>query len=505
MVAFRNLGHALSTAVAADAEALIDLSGAEPRTFSYAQIDAVSRAVARGLLGRGLQRGDAVAVMAANRAEFLLTVFGILRAGLLAVPVNHKLPAATVALILRDCAARLVVCDAERRSLCPADIPTVTFDAAGPGSAAGADSFADLLDPGPFDDTAPAADEAAMIIYTSGSTGRPKGVVFSHRGHLWALDMRTKAPVPPGQRMLVAAPLYHQNGLSWCQVALASGGTVVLLPQFSAASYIETAAGYRVSVLTGIPTMIAMVAREQECLARVDLSSVIAVRIGSAPSTEALFQEARRTFPNAAVTNGFGITEGGPVFFGPHPRGLPTPELSVGCAHPEVELRLVHAGQIVPDEGVLQIRSPAVMLRYHNMPDASRKAMTEDGFYITGDIFRRDAEGFFHFVGRADDMFVCGGENVFPGEIEAMLTRHPAVHQASVVPVPDELKGHKPVAFIVLRQGHAASETDIKAYALEHAPAYQHPRRVWFLPELPLAGTNKVDRRKLADLAAGNT
>jgi long-chain acyl-CoA synthetase len=326
--------------------------------------------------------------------------------------------------------------------------------------------------------------------------------VFSHRGHLWALDMRTRTPVPPGQRMLVAAPLYHQNGLSWCQVALASGGTVVLLPQFSALSYIETAARYRVDVLTAIPTMIAMVARERDCLARVDLASVIAVRIGSAPSTEALFDAARRTFPNAAVTNGFGITEGGPVFFGPHPRGLPTPPLSVGCAHPEVTLRLVREGKIVPDEGVLQIRSPAVMLRYHNMPEASRKSATEDGFYITGDIFRRDAEGFFHFVGRADDMFVCGGENVFPGEIEAMLTRHPAVDQASVVPVPDELKGHKPVAFIVLRQGHEASETDIKAYALAHAPAYQHPRRVWFLPELPLAGTNKVDRRKLADLAA---
>ena len=499
MVAFRNLGHALSTAVAADAEALIDLSGPQPRTFSYADVGAASRAVARGLLRRGLRRGDAVAVMAANRAEFLLTVFGILRAGLLAVPVNHKLPAAAVALILRDCEAKLVVCDAERRPLCPADIPAVTFDTAGAGS------FAQLLDPGPFDSTAPVAGEAAMIIYTSGSTGRPKGVVFSHRGHLWALDMRTRTPMPAGQRMLVAAPLYHQNGLSWCQVALASGGTVVLLPQFSAVNYIETAARYQVSVLTGIPTMIAMVAREPACLARVDLSSVIAVRIGSAPSTEALFKEARRIFPDAAVTNGFGITEGGPVFFGPHPRGLPMPQLSVGCAHPEVELRLVRAEKIVPDEGVLQIRSPAVMLRYHNMPEASRKAITEDGFYITGDIFRRDAEGFFHFVGRADDMFVCGGENVFPGEIEAMLTRHPAVHQASVIPVPDELKGYKPVAFIVLRQGQQASETDIKAYALAHAPAYQHPRRVWFLPELPLAGTNKVDRRKLAELAASQT
>jgi long-chain acyl-CoA synthetase len=496
MVAFRNLGHALSTAVPADTEALIDLSGSAPRTYRYGDVETVSRAIARGLLRRGLRRGDAVAVIAANRAEFLFAVFGILRAGLLAVPVNHKLPASAVEMILRDCAARLVICDGERRPLCPTDIPAVVFDADG------ADSFAALRDPGPFETVEPAPDDAAMIIYTSGSTGRPKGVVFSHCGHLWALDMRTRTAVPPGQRMLVAAPLYHQNGLSWCQVWLASGGTVVLLPQFSAVNYIETAARYRVSVLTGIPTMIAMVARERDCLARTDLSSVTAVRIGSAPSTEALFNEARRIFPNAAVTNGFGITEGGPVFFGPHPRGLPTPQLSVGCAHPEVELRLVRAGATVADEGVLQIRSPAVMLRYRNMPELTRKAMTADGFYITGDIFRRDADGFFHFVGRADDMFVCGGENVFPGEIEAVLARHPAVHQASVIPVADELKGYKPVAFVVLRDGYEASETDIKTYALAHAPAYQHPRRVWFLPELPLAATNKVDRRKLADLAA---
>ena len=162
----------------------------------------------------------------------------------------------------------------------------------------------------------------------------------------------------------------------------------------------------------------------------------------------------------------------------------------------------VRDGVAVTDEGVLEMRCPALMNGYHKLPDATRKAMTPDGFYITGDVFRRDADGFFFFVGRADDMFVCGGENIYPGEVEKMLERHPAVHQVCVVPLPDELKAHKPVAFVVPRAGAKVSEDDIRQFALANAPAYQHPRRVWFLDELPLAGTNKIDRKRLAMQAA---
>ncbi len=119
---------------------------------------------------------------------------------------------------------------------------------------------------------------------------------------------------------------------------------------------------------------------------------------------------------------------------------------------------------------------------YHNLPEATARAMTEDGFYITGDVFRRDADGFYYFVGRADDMFVSGGENIYPGEVEKMLERHPDIHQAVVVPVDDELKYQKPVAFVVPRPGAAPSEEAVKEFALANAAPYLHPRRVWFLP-----------------------
>jgi len=136
------------------------------------------------------------------------------------------------------------------------------------------------------------------------------------------------------------------------------------------------------------------------------------------------------------------------------------------------------------------------MLGYHNRPDV-KPPFSADGFYVTGDVFRRDADGFHYFVGRTDDMFVSGGENIYPADVERMLERHPDVAQAAVVPIDDEIKGQKPVAFVIPKAGRAPSENDIKQFALANAPAYQHPRFVWFVDELPLASTNKVDRAAL--------
>jgi len=151
-------------------------------------------------------------------------------------------------------------------------------------------------------------------------------------------------------------------------------------------------------------------------------------------------------------------------------------------------------------EGVLEMKCPAIMLGYHNRPDVPTP-ITPDGFYITGDVFRRDANGFHYFVGRADDMFNCGGENIYPGDVERMLESHTDVSQAAVVPVDDEIKGQKPAAFIIPKAGRHPSEDDIKQFALANGPAFQHPRFVWFVDKLPLSSTNKIDRDVLRTLA----
>ena len=338
-----------------------------------------------------------------------------------------------------------------------------------------------------------------MFLYTSGSTGTPKGVVLSHQSHIWVVETRLASELAR-HRYLIAAPLYHMNALALAKLACAAHATIVLLPQFTARAYIEAIGRYRATWLTAVPPMIAMMLREKELLARTDLSSVEFVRMGSAPVSASLMEALRQALPRAVVTNAYGTTEAGPVVFGPHPKGLPQPELSVGYPHPKVTLRLVDGENRNAEQGVLEMKCPALMLGYHNRPDV-RPPFTADGFYITGDVFRRDANGFHTFVGRTDDMFVSGGENIYPADVERLLERHPDIAQAAVVPIDDEIKGQKPVAFAVPKPGRAPTESDIKRFALANAPAYAHPRFVWFVAELPLASTNKVDRAALHQMA----
>jgi acyl-CoA synthetase (AMP-forming)/AMP-acid ligase II len=383
-----------------------------------------------------------------------------------------------------------VFCDAARFADCPDDLPTIVFDSTGE------ESFASFVEPGPFETFVPAPDTPAMFLYTSGSTGKPKGVMLSHGSHLWVARTRARAQPPAAHRFLVAAPMYHMNALTLVLMSLYGHGTVVLLPQFTARMYITAIERYRVTWLTSVPPMIAMMLRERELLARTDLSSVRFIRMGSAPVSESLLAQIGEVLPNAKLTNVYGTTEGGPIVFGPHPQGVEPPLLSVGYPHPEVSVKLLDAVPAGVATGVLAVKSPAVMLGYHNRPDLPLP-VTADGFYITGDVFHRDEQGFYAFVGRADDMFVSGGENIFPGEVEQMLETHPDIVQACVVPVADDIKGTKPVAFVVRRAGASLTEEEAKQFALTHAPAYQHPRRVWFVDALPLASTNKIDRAVL--------
>jgi acyl-CoA synthetase (AMP-forming)/AMP-acid ligase II len=493
---FTNLGDLIRRDRDLGKTAIIDLGGEQrPREFSYGELDAMANGVARRLLARGLHRGDRVAILAANRAEYIATYFGIMRAGLVAVPVNFKFPRRTIHFIIEDAGAKFVFCDGPRRKDTPPGLPLVDF------SGQGADSFDAFLDRGPFEAVVPDKDEPAMFLYTSGSTGVPKGVVLSHQSHLWVVAVRLAGQDLERHRYLIAAPLYHMNALALAKLACAAHASIVLLPQFTARDYITAIERHRCTFLTAVPPMIAMMLRETELMARTDFSSVENVRMGSAPVSLSLMHALKRALPQAAVTNAYGTTEAGPVVFAPHPKGLPQPEQSVGYPHRQVELRLIDGEGRPAAQGVLEMKCPAVMIGYHNRPDV-RSPITADGFYVTNDVFRRDADGFHYFVGRTDDMFVSGGENIFPADVERMLERHPAVSHAAVVPIDDEIKGQKPVAFVILRHGSQASEDEIKRFALANAPAYQHPRSVWFVDELPLASTNKVDRAALHAMAA---
>src|SRR5580765_416390 len=278
-MAAANLGDLLRAAEPSK-PALIDCRDwHNPATLSYGALEQSACAIARGLLARGLERGERVAIVSANRGEFVAAYLGIMRAGLVAVPLNYKLPSATLELVLEDCAPRLVLYDAERSALLPSRTAGAELASA---------EWRALQDSGPFTSVVPAPREPAMILYTSGSSGRPKGVVLTHEGHLWAVRMRLRGGPYDQHRLLIAAPLFHMNGLGTLKFALAAGASVVLLPQFETRRYIEAIERLGCTWLTAVPPMLAMMFRERALLDSTDVSCVTAIRMGSAPVSERL-------------------------------------------------------------------------------------------------------------------------------------------------------------------------------------------------------------------------
>ncbi|MEL7029697.1 MAG: fatty acid--CoA ligase family protein, partial [Pseudomonadota bacterium] len=343
------------------------------------------------------------------------------------------------------------------------------------------------------------ADADAYLFFTSGSTGRPKGVPLTHAGYHWAvMQFGFLHDVLQGGAALVAAPLFHMNAQFHIKSILSVGGTAILTPHFEARSFLTAAERHEAVRLTGVPTMFELAVRELESGFQADLSNVRSIALGSAPVSIGLIDRLQRRFSNAVITNGYGTTEIGPATFGPHPAGKPAPPLSLGFPMPGVRVRL--DGPRAPHEGVLKVKTKMLTPGYLNLPEETAKKF-DQGWYDTGDKMRRDDDGFYFFVGRADDMFVCGGENIYPGEVEKRLETHPAIHQAAVVPVEDDIKGALPVAFLVVAADAALTVDEVKQYALERGPAYAHPRFVYFETELPLSGVNKVDKVTLVDWA----
>jgi acyl-CoA synthetase (AMP-forming)/AMP-acid ligase II len=470
--------------------ALVDRSKDPVERLTVAQIQNQVKVFAAALVSRGLAPGSRVGMLASNLSEYYVVMFGAPAAGMVFVPLNTRLPATTLQYIVQDADLKLLITDPGHAGVL-SDVPAITT---------GSEEWAQLMAGAPVENLAEVdPSEVAIQIYTSGSTGRPKGVLLSHENVTFTV-LEYGATLP-GEVMVVSAPLYHKNASMGSKLAFASGGTVVLLPEFSARGYLEAIDEEQVTMCGGVPTMYALVTAElNESQRSYDLSSVQRVLIGSAPMTEALFDDVQALFPDAFVTNGYGTTEA-VLEFGPHPDGLPRPKITLGYQHPKVELKLVDPENgAESNHGELWVRSKGVMNGYHDLPAVNADKLT-DGWYHTGDLMSRDDDGWYFFVGRVDDMFVCAGENIYPDSVEQMLEQHPAVHQAVVVPVADELKGQLPAAFVRIESGAQMSVEELKQFALENGPAYAHPRHIWFVEEIPLASTAKVDRAGLVERA----
>ncbi len=484
-----NLGNALATGADPEASAVIDLSDpGAARSWSYAELDALIDAVAAGLQGAGVVVGARVGLACGNSARAIAVLLGVMRAGCVVVPINPRAGVETVHFMCDDADMVLVFADRASLAVIPGHRHVVNLEDP---------EFERFLRPGPFASVVPAPDQTAMILYTSGSTGRPKGVLLSHDSQLRiaaGYATPSMADCLAAGPTIVAAPIFHMNATVSVTMTFLLHGPLVLLARFDAKAFIDALSTYRVTVLSGVPTMTALMAQEREALARAELSAVRLVVIGSAPLSLTVLGQVQQLFPGAAIINSYGTTETGAGYFGAHPQGTTRPPMSVGHPQPHAEMRLV--GAAAPTEGVLEIRTPTRMSGYLNRPELTREKL-QDGWINTGDIMRRDTDGWFYFVGRADDMFVCAGENVYPGAVERLMERHPDVSEVCVLPLPDPVRGQMPVAFVVARAGTAPTEQELKDFVIANAAPYLYPRRVWFVDQMPLAGTNKIDRNAL--------
>jgi long-chain acyl-CoA synthetase len=425
--------------------------------------------------------------------------FGAMRAGLVPVPLNLRQGPAHLEHALRDsgCVAAIVQPTANARL--PELVEKaglshrVTVESGLPGWSHYEDIMSDAAPS--FDPIELPPQHPAFQAYTSGSTGKPKGVVLSHKGQVWWIATYAKLYAPsPDECSLVAVPLYHKNAMAGVVKAKLPGGAcMVLMPEYDPRRFLENLSHYRCTHSTGVPTIFSLALREHDLMKSLDFSALRSLTVGSAPVHDTLHRAMEQEF-GCPVYQSYGLTEGGPVMFGPPSDRRPVPLGSCGELWPDCEAKLVGAdGLEDPRHGELWVRNPGIMLRYHNLPEVTAQRLKGE-WLATGDLFERDDDNFWYFRGRSDDMFVCGGENLFPKEIEELLLTHAAVREACVVPAPHPTKGEAPVALVVLDPATSASEEELKQFCLAHGPAYAHPRRVFLIDALPLNGAGKVDR-----------
>jgi len=427
-----------------DSVAIID----DSESITYKRLLELTNTVETFLINQGIKIGDRVAIYDYNTINFVAILLGVLKSGAVAVPIDENLPSSMIEFIIEDSKPSFIL-----------------------------NNIIDIKKETNINESRTVTDkDPAIILYTSGSTGRPKGVIIPHL-HKWSIYERAKNS--PQRKIIVAAPSYHMNGLSNIEFSLASHSTLVLMKTFDPKIFISKILQYKINTITSVPTMLQMMLTERKILEKNSFDFVKHISMASAPVNRNLFTDLKLFFPNAIITNNYGLTEVGPGLFGNHPE-LPTPEMSVGYPRQGIEYRTV--------DDVLEIKSPFMMLKYNNIES---KNITSDGFFVTNDMFEIDQNGFYFFKGRKDDMFTCGGHNIYPKEIEKIIEEFPGVELAIVIGVEDLYKGFKPYAFVQGTKNLNLEE--LKRYLGNKLPKYSCPRNIWAIETLPLTPSKKID------------
>jgi acyl-CoA synthetase (AMP-forming)/AMP-acid ligase II len=457
-------------------------------SLSYTDVDRISDEVAVGLGARGVGAGDVVGLVLPAGPEYLLAYAAIAKLGAITAGVNDRLSERERDAILTVATPRVVVTD----ELAPsAESPETVLAELRVAGAAPPE-----LPPDP--------DRPVAIIFTSGTTGLPKGALYCNRQLAFITQTDVGDQWDGGGRSFSGTSFAHLGFMTKLAGSLRRGGTTFIMERWHARPALELLARERMTTVAGVPTQLALMLRDPD-FDDFDLSSVQFIIAGGGPITPGLAEEARRRF-GARLATRYSCTEAGiglgTAFDDPDEDAI----ISVGRPHASVELtRRDGDGEPVSgsDIGEVCLRSPAVMSGYWRDPEQTRAAFTRDGFVRTGDLGWVDDLGRLRLVGRSKEMYVRGGYNVYPVEIESVLSTHPNVAAIAVVPRPDDVMGEIGVAAVVPRDpSRPPSLADLRAFAAPHIATYKLPEAMHLVDALPLTVGEKVDRRALVDQIA---
>lgn len=453
----------------------IDYDG---RLVPYAELDAGADAFAGAFAAAGLKRGDRVATLTGNSPEHVMVFFACARLGLILLPLSWRLSPAELRYQLDDAEPALFLVED-------------AYDEAGVATGHAFERLVLEVGVRPQDLSAEdvSEEDGLLLIYTSGTTGKPKGALLTHANCFWTnVGFDAATGVHGDDVVLQLLPQFHVGGwnvqslLAWLK-----GATVLLERQFDAGRVLRLIEEKRVTTMMGVPPIYLFLAQHPD-FTQADLSSLERVVVGGAPMPEPLLETwaARGT----AIVQGYGLTEAAP---------------NVLCLAPEDAVRkLGYAGKPYPfvdvrlgDDDELQVRGPNVFPGYWRNPEATRDAFTADGWLRTGDVAECDDEGCYRIKGRLKDMYISGGENVYPAEVEAVLHEHPRVLDAAVVGRPDERWGEVGVAFVV---AESATEEELIDWCAARLARFKVPTSVRFVAEVPRNSLGKIQKQQLPDL-----
>ncbi|GAA4087800.1 long-chain fatty acid--CoA ligase [Nocardioides kongjuensis] len=491
--------------------------------LSYPQVNGAANQVANLLVSRGIEPGDKVALSCPNLPYFTIVYYGILKAGATVVPLNVLLKGREVAYHLADSDAKayfafqgtpdLPIGQEAYDGFQAADgcehFFVITADPTAPSPIEGTETLGQgLAGQAPtFDSVDVSDDDTAVILYTSGTTGQPKGAELRHRNMrdnaLAGKDLFGADPANP-DTFLCVLPLFHSFGQTVIQNgAFAFGGTVVMLPRFEAAAAIGLMLKEKVSFFAGVPTMYWGLLNALD--ESVDVKALaenlrVAVAGGAALPVEVHHQFEERF--GVVILEGYGLSETSPVASFSR-LGSPVRVGSIGTPIPGVEMKLLEGDtwdEVKDPDGIgeIAIKGHNIMKGYYKRPEATAASISEDGWFRSGDLGRKDSDGWYYIVDRSKDMIIRGGFNVYPREIEEVLLTHPAVSLAAVIGVPHESHGEEIKAFVILKSGASATPEEIVAWGKEQMAAYKYPRIVEVVDSLPMTATGKILKRELS-------